>query len=269
MRKPWLVILGLVVALPALAGPQRIVSINLCADALALSLVPERVVAVSELARDPRLSPVVSEASRVAVTDGNAEAVLRFSPDLVLAGRFTTRTTVALLESLGVAVLALDTPITIADSRAQIRDVATRLGVPARGEALVARLDRALTRVADHPTDPPLAAVYLPNGATAGTGSLIAELLGHAGLLNLAEALGIHRWGTLPLETLLLADPDLLIMEERHHHASLATDLLYHPALAALDAQRVVVPGRYWTCAGPWVAGALEQLAAARRALAP
>ena len=251
---------------PALADPARIVSINLCADALALSLAPARVVAVSELARDERLSPVAEQARRVAVTDGDAEAVLRLAPDLVMAGRFTTRATVALLKKLDVAVLELDTPTTLVATREQIRRVAGVLGVPARGEQLVARLDAALAGAADHPPQRPLAAVYLPNGATAGGGSLIDELLEHAGLVNLADHLGIQRWGTLSLESLLLAAPDLLVVERKHPYPSLATGVLGHPALAGLKAETVVVPGQTWSCAGPWLAEALERLAGARRA---
>jgi len=265
LRRLWALLLcGL--SLSALAdGAGRIVSINLCADALVLSLAPERVLAVSELARDERLSPVAARAASVPVTDGNAEAVLRLDPDLVVAGRFTTRATVALLKKLDVPVLELDTPTTLEATRAQIREVAGRLGVAARGERLVARLDAALARAADHPEVAPVAAVYLPNGATAGSGSLIDELLEHAGLVNLADQLGIRRWGTLSLESLLLAAPDLLIVEREHPYPSLATGLLGHPALAGLGADRVVLPGQYWSCAGPWLAEALGRLAGAAR----
>lgn len=260
----WL-LLGLLLAPLAWAeAPERIISINLCADALALSLVPERVVAVSHLARDPRLSPVVAEAQQVPVIDGDAETVLRLAPDLVLAGRFTTRQTVRLLQHLGVTVLELDTPTTVAGSRAQLLEVATALGVPGRGRALLAKLDQALHQSADPGGPAPLTAVYLPNGATAGQGSLIAELLSHTGLENLADRLGIQRWGTLSLESLLLTRPAVLIIEQEREHASLATALLNHPALASLPARQVAVPGRYWTCPGPWLAGALERLAAVR-----
>ena len=61
MRSPWkLALLALLLAAPAAAAPQRIVSMNLCTDQMALLLAgPERIVSISFLGPDPAESPLV------------------------------------------------------------------------------------------------------------------------------------------------------------------------------------------------------------------
>ncbi len=65
---------------------ERVVSLNLCSDQLLVMLAPEKVAALTVLARDPSLSVVAAEARHLPVVRADAEAVLRLRPDLVLAG---------------------------------------------------------------------------------------------------------------------------------------------------------------------------------------
>ena len=110
------------------APPQRIVSINICGDLLALSLAPRaRIASVTFLAADPRMSPIAEAADGIPLNYGKAEEVLAFEPDLVLAGRHTTRATVALLERLGYPVIKLDIAQSLDDVRAQIRVAAAAM----------------------------------------------------------------------------------------------------------------------------------------------
>ena len=57
----------LVAALPAVAAPRRVVSMNLCTDQVAMLLAaPGQLISVSDLAQDPRMSPMArSEERRV------------------------------------------------------------------------------------------------------------------------------------------------------------------------------------------------------------
>ena len=254
-------------------APRRIVSINMCADLLLLSLVPpERIVSLSPYASDPSLSPLVTQAAGIAVNHARVEEILGQAPDLVLAGRFNSPETIALLRRLGQPVLVLDVPNSIAETRAQIRRVAAVLGEQARAETLIADMDARLARAGGSETgERPLAAVYRANSITAGADTLIDDLLRAAGLDNLARRLGIHGWGRLGLETLLGGRARLLVLDSGDEQPSLATLGLAHPALVALRARaRVVeIPARLWTCAGPWMTEAVERLAAARATLAP
>ncbi len=254
------------------APPQRIVSINICGDLLALSLAPRsRIASVSFLAADPIMSPIAKLADGVPLNYGKAEEVLAFEPDLVLAGRYTTRATVALLERLGYTVIELDIAESLDDVRTQIRVAAAAMGVVAAGEDMIATLDaRIEAAAAEQHESRPLAAVYGPNGFTPGPRTLSGSLIELAGFENLAARAGILYWGNLPLESLLLARPDVLIVEtERNHAHALASQILAHPALLDLRDRITVaaVPRPLWSCPGPWIVDAMDKLAAARAAV--
>lgn len=251
------------------APPERIVSINICGDLLALGLAPrERIASVTFLAADAIWSPIAERAAGVPQNYGNAEEVLAFDPDLILAGRYTARPTVNLLKRLGYAVLELDVAQSLDDARAQIRAAATAMQVREAGEAMIAHLDARIDAArAARPDVRPLAVVYSPNGFTLGPRSLSGALIAIAGFDNLAERAGIERVGQLPLEQLLLAEPDILIVEAEHSHApAMATEFLAHPALDALRARVTVaeIPRPLWSCPGPWLSDALDRLLAAR-----
>jgi iron complex transport system substrate-binding protein len=254
-----------------LARPQRIVSINICADALVLELAPRPSIAsVSFLADDPYYSPKAQEAKGIPVNHGKAEEVIGFQADLVIAGEYNESNTVNLLRALGYPVIKLDMPTSVAQTRQQIRLLAAAFGETARGESVIDRLDarlKAVSEVVD--AHRPLAVLYQPNGFTAGPSSLADELLGWAGIDNAAARAGIRFWGNLALERLLLARPDILIFEQGDERGpALAQQLLRHPALEHLEAQvmTLTMPSRYWSCAGPWIAETVESLANARRA---
>jgi len=251
------------------APPTRIVSINICGDLLALTLAPRRHVAsVTFLAADPVWSPRAALAEGVPRNHGNAEEVLRLDPDLVLAGRYTARATVNLLKRLGYEVLEFDIAESLEDARAQIRKAAAAMGVRQAGENMIADLDRSIASAeAEGSSVRPLAVVYSPNGYTLGPRSLSGSLIDIAGFDNLASRAGILRVGQLPLEQLLLAEPDLLIVEAEGHHApAIATQILSHPAMRDLRKRISVVeiPRPLWSCPGPWLVDALNHLAAAR-----
>ncbi len=253
------------------AKPQRVVSLNLCADELALRLADPGVVkSVTWLSQDPRNANMAAAAAAVPANDGHVEQALSYRPDLVLVGPFADPASVALLKQVGAPVAEVGAPQTLDGVRRQIRDLAATLGERKRGEALIAEMDARLARVSVDPSRPRLRAVVLrPNGFTVGPGSLVDEILARAGLDNLAQRLDIAADEQVPLEVVALLGADLLILDRDEERApSLADAVLDHPAIAALARRMTVVslPARLWTCGGPEVAEAVERLAAAAAA---
>lgn len=121
------------------AVPQRIVSLNLCTDQIVVDLVPrERIRAVSYLAADPLVSAVAEKAKGIPWTRGNAEEVLSFQPDLVIAGEYTTPATVALLERLGLEILKVPGVSDFEGVRSVTRLIADAVGERERGDRLLA-----------------------------------------------------------------------------------------------------------------------------------
>lgn len=239
--------LALLLAAPAAAAPQRVVSINLCADQLLVALAePGQIAALSPLAADPALSAVAGRVGAIPRIRPGAEAVLAQSPDLVLAGAWGGREAELVLRGRGVAVLRLPLAEDFAAIRAQIRQVGAALGQERRATAVLAEIDAGLSAIAPHP--PRSALVWQAGGFTPGRGTLADAVLAAAGLQNAAPFAG---YGTIRLERLLAAPPTLLVLPARLQGAgaSLSEALLSHPALAAIPVRRI--EPAWLACGGP------------------
>lgn len=256
----------------AVASPQRIVSINVCADQLLLMLADRtRIVSLSHLSADPHTSAMTEEAAGFPLNHGLLEEILPLEPDLVLSGAYTLRPTVFALRRLGYRVAELPVAVTFADIRDNIRKVADEIGSPERGKDLIAKFDRELADAAAPASDPlPLAAIYAANNYSSGQGTLVDAVVRQAGWRNLAAELGARGTTRLPLETLLISDPDLLIIGHRRDGAALAYETLRHPALRQAFSRRatVSIPDSLWVCGTPVVAEAVGRLRAVRLRLA-
>ena len=264
-----LAVLQTAIAPQALAAkPERIVSMNLCTDQLLMLLADrDRIASVSYLAMDPASSAMADQAAGLTVNHGLSEEILPMAPDLVLAGTFTTRPTVFLLRRLGYPVVELPVASSLDDVRSNIRTIAKAIGEPARGEALVADFDRKLPLLPEVRAGPrPSAALYWANGYTSGRDTLANAVVEAAGFRTLGRDLGLTGTAQLPLETLLVADTDILIMGRRRDAPALANESFRHPALKRAFAQRptVTVPDYLWICGTPFIADAIAKLSAVR-----
>ncbi|GLK66786.1 ABC transporter substrate-binding protein [Hansschlegelia plantiphila] len=252
--------------------PARVASINLCTDELLVRLGdPSQVATVTWLSAVSAGSNVAAEVIGVPANRGLAEEVVAARPDLVLAGRYTARQAASVLRRIGFRVVEAEAPRTLDGVRAEIRRVAEAIGHPDRGEAMIAELERRLSRPAPVREPKLRAAVLRPNGFTAGPGSLSDELMRRAGLVNVAAELKLDNYGQLPLETILTSGVDLLIVDgERAGPPAMATEILNHPALKRLgDRVRVVaIPPKFWTCYGPEIANAYDALVDAAAGIA-
>lgn len=231
-------------------APQRIVSANLCADRLVLSLADrDRIASVSHFAIDPDASTVVDKAQGIPLNHADSEEIAAMHPDLVIFGQYTQKASSDMLKSLGYPVYMLPHPRDLAGLRQSIRDLAARLGVPERGEAMVAEIDAGLAALPVH--KPAKAAFYQAGGWTSGKPSLADDLLHRLGAVNIAAEAGVGTTGTLPLESLVAAGPQLVVFETTGggKQVSLASQLLDHPALAERGVRRLDMPMKLWDCA--------------------
>jgi len=238
------------------AAPPAVASINLCADQLVLALAdPDQILTVSWLSADPEESLFATAAARHPLNYGTAEELLRFHPDVVIAGAYTNSFTRALLIRLGYRVVELKPEDTVAEIESNLRKVAGAVGHAERGEQLVAAI-RAESRTIDanRPARAPATVVVRPGGFTVGRHSLADELMTLAGMRNVAAEQGLDRWGSLSMETLLRSAPEMLVLTGyRLAQPSLANLVLEHPALRRLRAERptTTIPAAYWACGLP------------------
>lgn len=252
-------------ALPAASGsaeaaPQRVVSMNLCIDQLAMMLAaPGQLVSVSSLAQDPRLSPMAEQAVAHVPNTGRAEEIYLLRPDLVIAGTYTPQATIAMLHRLGLRVEILPPAEDFDAIRAQITRLGALLERQAAARDLLARFDADLA-AARAPSGRGRAALYYANGFTSGPGTLAGSILGAAGYDNIAADHGISATTHLPMELLVMARPDRLITGATWPGQSQGEAILDHPALAGIAPTERQVTDRDWVCGTPFVTRAIRSL---------
>ena len=113
------------------AAPERIVSINQCADELLLNLADrQQIRSVTHYVKDPATSWDAQRAQGIPGNGSRVEEVLAHDPDLVLVGDFTTQSTVALLKELGLNVMVVPHAKSLNDVYREMMRVANRVGHP-------------------------------------------------------------------------------------------------------------------------------------------
>jgi len=241
---------------------------NLCTDQLAMLIAaPGQLVSVSYIAHDPRSSAMSEQAAAYPANRGLAEEIFLMQPDLVIAGRYSTRATTAMLERLGTPVAVFDIARNMDDVRARILQMGKVLGREARAEAMVADFDAQLGALRADPAIRPRAALYSANGFTSGDNSLAGQILRAAGFNNIAAEAGYGAGGVLPLEMLALSDPDAIITGQRYGNTSRAEAVMDHPAIHALRQGRPGAPitDHDWVCGTPHVLRAIAEITALRK----
>ena len=247
----WSFVLCALMAAPAIAAPpRRVVSQTVGTDELLVALAdPAQIAALSHLGRDPAFSLTASEAAAYPkLKSSDAESVIFFRPDLVLAASYTEAPTLALLRRSGVALIVVERFESFEDVYANIRGIGAALGHPDRAEALVRSTQQ---RVADlarklHGVRPVRVLAVSTYPFTAGAQTTFQDLCDHAGAVNVAAEAGIVGHASTPDEKLLAWNPEVLIASDTEG-PRLEARLRQIPAyrhLPALEAGRLVLlPG--------------------------
>lgn len=250
------------------AAPQRVMSLNLCADQLLLALLPpERIVSITWLSRsegDPQLLPL---ARRIPVNHGSAEEVLVARPDLVVAGRFTTSTTRSLLRRAGVALLEIDPVSDWKGVRRVTRQLAAAVGASGRGEVLIAAMDADLEALrAERPAQPMRVIGWGGAGDDVpGRDTLFNTIVETAGAVNVASLGAGH--GSFDLEQVLRARPQLLLRGAAYSSKpALRNAVAEHRVLRQRYGDRLLAyPEAVYGCGVPHAARLARELATTLR----
>lgn len=266
-------LLTLGAATTAIAGtepPRRVVSINLCTDQLAMLLAAKgQLHSVSHIAADPMVSAMAQEAGDYTLNHGRAEEIYMMRPDLVLAGPYTSRTTTAMLERLGIPVAVIPTATSLEDVRGLIARMGEVLHREAAAAEMVAAYDTRLEALRRQVEERPRAVLYHANGMTTGDSTLAGQILLAAGFANAAARAGYGAGMKLPLEVLAMIAPDIVITGRPYPGGSRSEEILGHPAVRAFrqGMAGAAVSDHDWVCGTPYVLRAVEELAATRRAM--
>jgi iron complex transport system substrate-binding protein len=273
-----LIISALAVAAPGPAtgqqfgdAPRRVASLSVCGDQLLVALAePAQIASLSSDSIDGRVSYYAGIADRYPHGAGGVEALIGYAPDLVLVDAGVASASRQRMERLGYRVFEIEPVRSIDQSIMQVRVVAALLGREEQGEALATVIDSA-RRQATRTNWGDTAVSFRRGGYVPGNDSLMTDLLAVIGLNNVGEILSGGD-GRVPLETLVAAPPDYLVVPEPDSGAvGQSMAMLTHPAMMALfpPARRILLPDRLTYCGGPSLPEALRWLASELERVTP
>ena len=246
--------------------PERIVSLDYCADQYVLKMVdPERILAVSPDADSPfsymRETAKELEAKGLKTVRSSAEDVLILKPDLVVRSYGGGPNATKFFEKAGIPVLNVGWAGDIDGIKRVTREMAEGLGVPERGEDIVKNMAARLAAL-DVEGNPKNVLYMTPSGVTSGPGSLVDEILKTAGLTNFQTKPG---WRSLPLEELAYQQPDIIAAAffDTNDREKDRWSAMRHPiAKAQVDTlPTVAISGAVMSCGGWFALDGIEALA--------
>jgi len=244
---------------------------DFCADQYVLKLADrDQILALSPNAtRD--YAYLHEEAVGIASVRPNAEDVLALQPDLIVRSFGGGPNITQFMNAAGVPVLQVGWAATVDDESvgsipSVIQAMADGLGVPKRGKELIHDYRQRLANLPKNLTDKTTSVLYItPAGFTTGPGSMIHDMLTHAGLTNFVSDSG---WRSVPLERLAYAEPDILAAS--FFDTSLKDTALWSPSRHPIikqnlkNSKTVQLPGAWTTCGAWFILDAIEALAQKR-----
>ncbi len=237
------------------AAPRRVASLNLCTDELLLMLArPGQIVSVTHLAQNPAETPLWKQARHYRRNDGSLVSVAGLRPDLVLTMGGGARDRVRIAARLGIPILDLPFPQSLADIEASIAKVASALGRPEAAAPILGRMRALASSIPRREVD----TVWLGGGGrSVSADGLAAGWMRYAGLRQ--RRLQGDR---ISLEQLLVRPPALLLRSQyRSGQYSSEQKWLSHPLAAQTRRSRSIdTDGRLWTCMGPPMIGEIVRL---------
>ena len=255
----YIVLYFLGISVSATAETPRVISLNVCTDQFAMLIANDsQIISLSELSTDILSSAMATEASKYHQNNSGAEEVYLLQPDIVLAGIYTAKATVNMLESLGIRVEKFEPANTVEQIIGNIKRTGQLLGHPDRANTLVTNFENKLAELTMGINNRPRAALYYANGYTTGKNTLAGQILDLAGFSNIASEVDIHWGGTLPLELLIISKPDVIITGTTYPGSSRSEEILKHPALKPL--RHVSSTDANWVCGTPHILKAIEDL---------
>lgn len=256
---------------PPAKKPQRIVSMTLGSDEILLSLVdPKRIVAVTYLAVDPKISHV-AEAARAVPNKIrlDLERVVALQPDLILVASYTSADFVKQLLDVGLPVMKLELFSSIEGIKQNILTVGRTVGEEEKAREIIGEMNRRISeikrRVGSSNKRPGILA-YGPTGSTAGRDTTFDEMVTLAGGRNLAAEAGIVGHVNISLERLVMIDPEIIILSNWNPESPGFDRTFLGDAalknLSAVKGKRVhAIPEKYLTTVSHYIVEGAEKMA--------
>mgnify|MGYP000418125284 CR=1 FL=1 len=198
--------------------PQRILSLALQTDEILLNMVSaSRIIGLSIFADDKNNSNVVNLAKNVKgrYSSNDIEKIVAANPDLVIVPYYIDKSKYDLLKkSLKCPIYVSLNPISIANIKQEIENLAKLTGEIQKGQALIKYMDDKIASVQKkvkslRKKKYVLFYTYYFN-STYGKNTTQHEIAKYAG--NIAAVAGLKGWPTISKEQILEWDPDIIVI---------------------------------------------------------
>ena len=219
--------------------PQRIVSLSPSAtESLWAIGAGDQVVAVDDQSNYPPGVP----ATDLSGYTPNVEAILGYSPDLVIA-MDAPADLASGLEAAGVPLLTLEAPATIDDAYAQIEQIGAATGHIGDAAELVADMQTRIAAAVASAPAPGTPQTYFheldDTLYTVTSGSFIGQIYGLFGLENIADAAGEgNPYPQLQPEYVVSANPAMIFLADAQCCGVTAQTVAARPGWVEMDAVR-------------------------------
>lgn len=229
----------------ASAVPERVVSLNMCADELVLLLAaPDQVFSVTHLSQDRHEFPFWRTARRYRANDGSIASVAGMQPDLIVTMGGIARDQERLAARIGAQIVILPYPQTLEDIETATLQVAAALGREERARGFISALRHLEATRPATSTE----AIFLSDGGLGvASASLDAQWLSLAGV-----AVPNNQGGRVTAEQMLI-DPPTAVVRSDYREEQVSRGQFW-PGFRFLErsahTRTVSTDGRRWTCSG-------------------
>lgn len=274
MKKTSLFLLVLILVLSSFTGCQSFSTAN--QDVSIVSTVPsvteilfalgsgEDIVGVDAFSTYPAEA---MEKEQVGDYSGfDIEKVISLEPTVVFAGNTLQQDQIDTLVALDINVLPVE-PTGFEDITASILEIGSVVGKESEAKALTDSMTETIESIQNNeniPEDRPTIYYVMGIGEygnwTSGEGSFINKAMEIAGAECVTNGPGMAEWMDYPLEDLILADPDILIVSQYVMEADLLADPTYAELTAVKEGNYCFINPDLIERPGPRIVDALEQI---------
>lgn len=199
--------------------PERVLSSSLASDEVLIELLGygdslQRLVGVSSLADDVRYSNIVPVPPMIKGRfNGDVEAALALSPDLIILASFNRPEALRRFEQAKVPIFVLPDFFDFDGLLRHVEIIGDLIKEPVRAAALQGQIRAELARLNERAlpmqANPPRVLHIYSDGTVSGSATMLDAIVRAAGGRNAASSL--PGWKKLSLEAVLALDPDCLI----------------------------------------------------------
>lgn len=211
--------------------PERILTLAMGTDSIVLGILPEeKLIAINSLADDPVSSNIVDKANRITrkIKNPSAEEILSLKPDVVFIYNWGKAEMVDNLRELGIKVVVVKGPKSIADVKKNVKLIAKTLGEEDKGNLMIAKMDDKLAEIKEKldsikPEERKKLVLISLMTSYGGKGCMFDELCSKARVCNGIAKMGLYNGQFVPKELVVACDPDFFMVSAPRQMATEAS----------------------------------------------